>query len=73
MGLIHCANAEFVLEKTLASRLAGAFSKHLPAWQAKHNPVFSPKDHRTKRSRGIRSADERCVFTIPCKLASVGI
>jgi hypothetical protein len=45
--------------KTLASRLADAFSKHFPAWQAKHNPIFSPKDSSPKPSRAIRSADER--------------
>jgi hypothetical protein len=60
--VIHCANAGFVLEKTLANRLADAFSKHLPAWQAKHNTVFSSKDSRAKRSRAIRSADERCIL-----------
>jgi hypothetical protein len=39
--LIRCANAGSVLEKTLASALADAFSQHLPAWQAKRNPIFS--------------------------------
>ncbi len=72
-GVIRCANAGFVLEKTLANRLADAFSKHLPAWQAKHNPLFSPKDSRAKHSRAIRSVDERCVFKIPVKIACGGI
>jgi hypothetical protein len=31
MVLIRCANAGFVVEDTLASGLADAFSKHLPA------------------------------------------
>jgi hypothetical protein len=63
--LIHCANAESVLEKTLAKRLADAFSKHLPAWQTKRNPTFSPRDSRAKRSRAIRAANERWGFSNP--------
>jgi len=30
-GVIRCANAGFVLEKSLASALADAFSQHIPA------------------------------------------
>jgi hypothetical protein len=43
-GLIRYANAGFVVEKTLASGLADAFSQHLPAWRPNATPVFFPKD-----------------------------
>jgi hypothetical protein len=39
---IRCANAGCVVEKTLASALSDAFSKHLPAWLAQAKPYISP-------------------------------
>ena len=39
-GLIRCANAGFVVEKTLASGLADAFSQHVPAWKPSATPHF---------------------------------
>jgi len=39
-GLIRCANAGSVLQKTLASGLADAFSKHLPAWRPSATRCF---------------------------------
>jgi hypothetical protein len=42
--LIRCANAGSVVEKTLASPLADAFSQHIPAWKPSATPVFFPKD-----------------------------
>ena len=42
-GFIRCANAGFVVEKTLASELAAAFSKHIPAWRPSATPYFSKK------------------------------
>jgi len=50
-GLIRYANAGAVLQKTLASGLADAFSKQLLAWWAKCNPVFSPEDFCAGRKR----------------------
>jgi hypothetical protein len=47
--LIRCANAGFVVEKTLASGLADAFSQHIPAWQANRNPVFFTRDFWAKQ------------------------
>jgi hypothetical protein len=47
--LIRCANAGSVVEKTLASGLADAFSQHLPAWQAKCKLVFFPRDFWAKQ------------------------
>ena len=38
--LIHCVNAESVVDKTLASALADAFSQHLPAGEASANRYF---------------------------------
>jgi hypothetical protein len=40
--LIRCANAGFVVEKTLASGLADAFSQHIPAWRPSATPYFLP-------------------------------
>lgn len=40
-GLIRYVNAGSVLQITLANELADAFSKHLPTWHAKRNPLFS--------------------------------
>jgi hypothetical protein len=37
-GLIRCSNYPAVLKKTLASELADAFAKRLPAWLANRNP-----------------------------------
>ena len=42
-GLIRCANAGFVVEKTLASGLADAFSQHIPAWRPSATPHFLAK------------------------------
>ena len=39
-GLIRCTNAGFVVEKTLSSGLADAFSQHLPAWRPSANRCF---------------------------------
>jgi len=50
--LIRCANAGFVVEKTLASGLADAFSQHIPAWKSKRNPVFSPNNFFVSRKAG---------------------
>ena len=41
-GLIRCANAGSVMEKTLASGLADAFSQHIPAWRPSATPHFLP-------------------------------
>jgi hypothetical protein len=49
--LIRRANAEFVVEKTLASGLADVFSQYISAWQAKRKPVFFKKI--SGRSRAI--------------------
>ena len=42
-GLIHCVNAGLVVEKTLASPLADAFSQHLPAWEPSATLYLLPK------------------------------
>jgi hypothetical protein len=62
--LIRYANAGSVVEKTLASGLTGAFSEHLPAWQAKRNPVFFPRDFWAKQGY-LRSKMSDGLFTIP--------
>ena len=41
--LIHCVNAESVVEKTLASALADAFLQHLPAWEPSATLYLLPK------------------------------
>ena len=41
-GLIRYANAVSVMEKTLASPLADAFSQHLPAWRPCATRCFLP-------------------------------
>ena len=65
-GVIRCANAGCVMEKTLASELADAFSKHLPACQAKHNPVFSPNNFFVSRKAGhFAEQNERWGFSNP--------
>jgi hypothetical protein len=51
-GLIHCANAESVVEKTLASALADAFSQHIPAWRPSATPYFSKKSLSTAQAQG---------------------
>ena len=43
MEFIRCANAGFVVQKTLTSALADAFSQHLPAWRPSATPSFLPK------------------------------
>ena len=65
-------------EKTLASELADAFAKRLPAWLTKLTPLIflTPIEDISRRARKsgvIRAADERCVFEIPCKLDWEGI
>jgi hypothetical protein len=42
-GLVRCANAGFVVEKTLASGLADAFLQHIPACRPSATPHFLPK------------------------------
>jgi hypothetical protein len=63
--LIRCANAGFVAEKTLASALADAFSKHFPAWQAKRNPVFFLENSKAKHRRAICVAEWAMGFQNP--------
>jgi hypothetical protein len=46
--LIRCTNAGSVVEKTLASGLADAFSQHLPAWKQTANQCFQ-KDFWAKQ------------------------
>jgi hypothetical protein len=46
--LIRYANAGFVVEKTLASGLADAFSQHIPAWKPSANQCFQ-KDFWAKQ------------------------
>jgi hypothetical protein len=41
--LIRYANAGSVVEKTLASGLADAFSQHLPAWKPSVTRCFSKR------------------------------
>jgi hypothetical protein len=41
--LIRYANAGSVVEKTLASGLADAFSQHIPAWKPSANQCFSKR------------------------------
>jgi hypothetical protein len=50
-GLIRCANAGSVAEKTLASALADVFSQHFPAWKPSATPLFSPEDFCAKRKK----------------------
>jgi hypothetical protein len=47
--LIRYANAGFVVEKTLASGLADAFSQHLPAWKPSATRCFFPRDFWVKQ------------------------
>ena len=51
-GLIRCANAGFVVEKTLASGLADAFSQHIPAWRPSATPHFLPTISARSESAG---------------------
>ena len=52
-GLIHCANAESVVEKTLASPLADAFSQHIPAWRPSATQYFSKKSLSTAQTAPV--------------------
>jgi hypothetical protein len=71
-----------------ASSLVQGFENATQVWIVEAQPCVSPHflsvsirvirgskfiAPRAKRSRAIRSADERCVFTIPRKLACGGI
>ena len=69
--VIRAANARSVVEKTLASGLACAFSQHLPAWKPSATPHI-PKDSKAKQGH-LRSKMSDGFFTIPCKLDYEGI
>ena len=72
--LIRCTNAGFVVEKTLASGLADAFSQHIPAWRPSATPHFLPTISARGASAGLfAQQNERWGFRIPCKLACEGI
>ena len=74
MVLIRCANDGFVVEKTLASGLADAFSQHIPAWKPSATRCFFPRISERGVSVGpFVQQNERWGFTIPCQLACEGI
>jgi hypothetical protein len=50
-GLIRCAIAGSIAEKTLASALAEAFSQHISAWKPSATRCFSQEI--SGQSRGI--------------------
>ena len=70
-GLISCANAGAVVKKTLASELADAFSQHIPAWQAKRNPVFFTRDFWAKQGH-LRSRMSNGVLKSRASLLAKG-
>ena len=73
-GLIRGANAGFVVEKTLASPLAAAFSQHIPAWRPSATPHFLPKISDQGASAGLFAQQNgRWGFRISCELACEGI
>jgi hypothetical protein len=63
--LIRCANAGSVVEKTLASGLAGAFSQHIPAWRPSATPYFLPKISDEAHRRAICVAEWAMGFENP--------
>jgi len=50
-GLIRYANAGYVMEKSLRSGLADAFSQHIPAWKPSATHYF----HLSHLGRGAKS------------------
>ncbi len=58
LGLIRCASAGSVAEKTLASALADAFSQHLPTWRPSATRcffLFSTSCAKRKKQGHLRS------------------
>jgi hypothetical protein len=62
--LIRYANAGFVVEKTLTSGLADAFSQHIPAWKPNATRCFSER-FLTKHLRAICVAEWAMGFENP--------